>query len=285
MPELPEVETIRRGLAKRILAKTIKGISVAKLRLIKNSLAEFKKELIGNRFQAIDRVGKLLIFRLTKGHKYMLIHLKMTGQLIYKDKNELIAGGHNLPLIEDLPNKYSHIIFNFVGGAHLYFNDMRQFGYAQLVNKNSLEKIVAKYGLEPTSSSFSWLNFKKIFVNKKTKLKAFLLNQQQIAGIGNIYADEICWQVKILPWRPIAKIKEAELKRLYQACRRILAQAVSQGGTTFSAYRRADGKKGGYQTYLQVYGRQGQKCHRCRRLILKNKVAGRGTHYCLFCQK
>lgn len=284
MPELPEVETIRRGLAAKILHQKISGLQLAKLRLLKNSPRQFKKILIANSFSSIKRRGKLLIFHLTKADYYLLMHLGMTGQLIYKDKQELIAGGHNLPRIENLPNKYSHIVFDFKGGAHLYFNDMRQFGRVQLVDKKNLDKILSRYGSEPMDKNFSWLDFKKITSGRKTKIKALFLDQRHLSGIGNIYADEICWQSRILPWRSIANIKERELKSLYRACRQILQKAVAQGGTTFSDYRRADGSQGGYRAYLKVYGREGKQCFRCAKVIRKKKVVGRGTHYCSYCQ-
>lgn len=284
MPELPEVETIRRGLSKKILHQPIVSAKVTKKRMVLGSVASFVSTLKGKKIVDIDRVGKLLIFKLSKPNKYMLTHLKMTGQLIYQDKNNLIAGGHNFPKIESLPNKYSHIIIGFKGGGQLFFNDLRQFGYAQIVDTVTKDKIKAKFGIEPLSEEFNWLNFQKVFANKKTKLKALLLNQEHIAGIGNIYADEICWQAQILPWRDSHKLNKLEIRKLFLACQKIIKQAVAKGGTTFSDYRTAEGKQGGYRKYLKVYGRQKMACLRCQAIINKKKVNGRGTHYCVNCQ-
>lgn len=285
MPELPEVETIRQGLARKILHKSIVAVEVRKKRMIFGRISDFIRSLRGVHIAGIDRVGKLLIFKLSQKDRYLLVHLKMTGQLIYQDKKTLIAGGHNFPKIEKLPNKYSHIIIKFRDGSHLYFNDLRQFGYARIVGEQEKNKIRAKFGLEPLSPEFTWVNFQKVFSAKKTKLKALLLNQQHLAGIGNIYADEICWSAKILPWRPAHKISPAELKNLFNSSKIILARAIARGGTTFSDYRTAEGRPGGYRRQLKVYGRHNLKCVRCGRLILKKKINGRGTHYCAHCQK
>lgn len=285
MPELPEVETIRRGLSLKILHKPIAAVQIRKRRLVVGRSQAVIKFLVGQRIVAIERIGKLLIFKLSLADKYMLVHLRMTGQLIYQDKDTVIAGGHNFPKIENLPNKYSHIIIRFKDGAHLYFNDLRQFGYIQIVGEKEKNKIRGHFGLEPLDREFNWLNFQKIFLGKKTKLKALLLNQEHIAGIGNIYADEICWRAQILPWRETHKISTLELKKLFSASQKILTQAIAKGGTTFSDYRTAEGKRGGYRAYLKVYGRQNLKCKRCGHPIQKKKSAGRGTHFCGYCQK
>lgn len=269
----------------KILHKTIQAVQVNKRRMILGSASSFVKLLRSKRIVGIDRVGKLLILKLSLPGKYLLVHLRMTGQLIYQDKNSIIAGGHNFPKIEKLPNKYSHIIIRFKDNSHLYFNDLRQFGYVQIVGEKEKNKIRDKFGIEPLSDDFSWLNFQRIFTNKKIKLKALLLNQEQIAGIGNIYADEICWRARILPWRETHKISLAELKKLFNVSKKVLARAIAKGGTTFSDYRTAEGKRGGYRAQLQVYGRQNLKCKRCGQAVKKIKSAGRGTHFCGHCQK
>ncbi|MBU1203045.1 bifunctional DNA-formamidopyrimidine glycosylase/DNA-(apurinic or apyrimidinic site) lyase [Patescibacteria group bacterium] len=286
MPELPEVETIRRGLQKKIINKKIVNIEVIKPKLIRNKMDYFLNTLKNNYIFDIDRVGKLLIFNLAKDDLYLLVHLKMTGQLIYVLGDSYLAGGHNFPQVDNLPNKYSHIIIRFSDNSHLFFNDLRQFGYWQIVDKNQRQKIENKYGLEPGKENFKWSEFKKIFNKRKGVLKAILLNQQIISGIGNIYADEICFRAKILPDRTVDTLTESEIKILYQACQYIINKAIVNRGTTFSDYRDSDNQKGNFVRFLKVYGRAGKKCLRCKKEDIKKiKLAGRGTHYCPNCQK
>ncbi len=283
MPELPEVETIRQGLKKQILHKPISKIIVKKTNLVRDNLQDFQAILQDNAISQIDRIGKLLLLKLAKQEKYLAIHLKMTGQLIYSFKDKLIAGGHNLPIVDDLPNKFSHIIFDFKDGSKLFFNDMRQFGYLQLLDKKSRGQIIKKYGIEPLSKNFTLANFKKIFNNRTGILKALLLNQQIISGLGNIYVDEVCFRARV---RRVNTLSDIELKALWQACQYIIKKAISKKGTTFSDYRDSENKSGNYSQYLKVYGRQGQKCVRCKSTKIKKiTLAGRGTHFCPNCQK
>ena len=286
MPELPEVETICKDLNKKIVNKKIISVSVKKIRLIRSSVAKFKKEILGNKIIKIDRRGKLIIIFLSNS-KYLLIHLKMTGQLIYQQGDKIIAGGHSLPRLgQGLPSKFSYIIFIFSDKSKLFFNDMRQFGYMQTVTRAELDDILDNYGIEPLLDNFSWENFKKALQKRKTSIKALVLNQKIIAGIGNIYADEICHASRIRPMRKIDKLTESEKKRLWQNTTKIIKRAIDKRGTTFSDYVDADGQSGSYVKYLKVFGRQGQECLTCHRgFIKKIKHAGRGTHYCPNCQK
>lgn len=286
MPELPEVETIRRGLQSSILKKNIASINILKSRLVRNEDDYFIQTLQKQSIKQVDRIGKLLILELSDGKNWLLIHLKMTGQLIYAQGDNLIAGGHNLPLVEELPNKYSYIIFNFVDGSKLFFNDMRQFGYLQLVDEVGRQQAEDRFGIEPGQANFTWSNFRELFKNRKTILKSLLLNQQMIAGIGNIYADEICFRAKIRPDRRVHTLTIKEIKQLYLSTRYIIAKAIVKRGTTFSDYRDTDNNQGNFVSFLKVYGRQGQPCLRCgKNKINKIKLGGRGTHYCPNCQK
>ena len=285
MPELPEVETIRLGLQAKILNKKIVDLKVSKDKLIKNNTKSFIEKLVGNKFLDIDRVGKLLIVVLPE-EKYLLIHLKMTGQLIYSKEDDLVAGGHNWPKVDDLPNKYSHIIFTFDDNSKLFFNDLRQFGYLKLVNKADKQKAVDRHGLQPTDKEFTLKNFKALVKGRRAVLKAFLLNQQIISGIGNIYADEICFRAKVMPSRHLDTLSQDEIRRLWQASKYIIKKAIDKKGTTFSDYRNADGGRGGFADFLKVYGRQDKKCLNCKKSNIKKiKLAGRGTHFCPSCQK
>jgi formamidopyrimidine-DNA glycosylase len=287
MPELPEIETIKNDLGKKIINKKIKDVEVGLNKIIRSNLGEFKSVLIGNKFIAIDRRGKLLIFKLASRDKTLLIHLKMTGQLIYCQKGKMIVGGHSLPKIEsDLPNKYSHVIFYFSDGARLFFNDMRQFGYLKLVDRQELKKIIGTFGIEPLEKEFKLKNIKEILTGRKINIKAVLLNQQLIAGIGNIYADEILFEAGIRPNRLSGSLKDKEIKKVYQAIRVVLKKAVKYRGTTFNNYVDANGHKGNFIKFLKVYQREEEKCLRCKQgTIVKAKIAGRGTRFCPQCQK
>lgn len=287
MPELPEVETIKNDLNKKVLNKRIIQVDVRQKKAIRGSLSIFVKTLLGKSFQKINRVGKLLIFKTKESEFYLLIHLKVTGQLIYCYKNGVVAGGHDFPKVEinKLPNKYSHVIFKFADLSQLFFNDMRKFGYLKIVSKKDLEKILAEYGLDPLSSSFKLNNFREIFKNKKTSVKAVLMDQKLIAGIGNIYADEILFQARIKPNRKVNTLKKEEIKNIFEAIKIVFKKAIKYRGTTFSDYVDASGNKGDFIRFLKVYRREGEKCEQCGNIIEKIKIAGRGTRYCNRCQR
>lgn len=282
MPELPEVETIRQGLKEKILNQKITKVQVKKKRLVRNRLKDFLNILINNQFTNINRIGKLLILTLAD-HHYLLIHLKMTGQLIYVSKNDLVIGGHR-QAIGKLPNKYSHIIFTFQDKSQLFFNDLRQFGYLQIVDNT--QEIIDKYGIEPLTKEFTLNNFQDIFKKRKGILKPLLLNQTIIAGLGNIYVDEVCFQAKVLPTRQVNTLDTKEITKLYQACQQVIKKAVTYRGTTFSDYKDTAGKAGNFVQYLKVYGRSNERCLNCKQSTIKKiRLAGRGTHYCPQCQK
>lgn len=286
MPELPEVETIRRGLNKRIAGLTIKSVQVRKARIVKGSVKNFKAALSGNVILKFSQRGKLLIAALKSG-QFLLVHLKMTGQLIYQRGKDIVASGHSFRGMDwRLPNRHTHIIFSFRDGSRLFFNDLRQFGYMKIIDKQELKKELAKFGIEPLTKEFSLKQFRNIFSHKKTAVKTLLMNQGFIAGLGNIYADEVCFYAKVKPNRRVQTLNVAEAERLHRGCKIILSKAVKARGTTFSDYVDADGRQGGFIKYLKVYGRKGEKCQRCRQgIIAKIKQGGRGTHYCPYCQK
>lgn len=287
MPELPEVETIIRGLKNKILGKKIVKIDINLKKIIKSPLQEFVADLKGNKFKNVKRRGKLLIFELAHEDKFLLIHLRMTGQLIYKKDKKIMAGGHSYPNdFSNLPSKHSHIVFHFNDGSHLFFNDQRQFGVMQLVDKEELELVNAKFGVEPLGREFTVKKFKDILRNKKGNSKAFLLNQKFIAGLGNIYADEVLFFAGVLPSRKIDSLNKKEIEKIYKGIKSILKKAVEYRGTAFSNYVDVRGRKGKFLKLLKVYRREGKKCLRCKKeIIQKTKIAGRGTRFCNVCQK
>ena len=287
MPELPEVETIRRDLTKVIVGKKITDVKVINSRAVKVNADSFRKSLLNKKVKDIERIGKLMMLDLSDGN-FLLIHLKMTGQLIYRHGHKIIEGGHNLPVFteNDLPTKYTWVAWDFNDGGKLYFNDMRKFGYLKIVSKPEKEKIVAKYGIEPLTKNFTLANFKNVLAKRKTSLKAVLLNQALVAGIGNIYADEICFAASIRPDKSVAKMTEAEIKKVFIASEAIIKKAIAHKGTTFKDYVNAHGGKGNFSDFLKVYQRAGEKCLRCKKgIIASKKIGGRTSHYCPVCQK
>lgn len=294
MPELPEVETIRRDLSAKIVGRKIK---VAKIFDKKLLLADSRlsKILPGNKIAAADRIGKLLIFELADKN-FLLVHLKMTGQLVYADGDEIIAGGHpfkNGSVLDKvggrLPNKHTRLQLKFAPSriddeGNLFFNDTRRFGYAKIVSSKELELIKNGYGIEPLKKSFTLANLKKAISGRGVAIKAALLDQKKISGIGNIYADEILFASGIDPVRSAKSLNGGEIERIYAWSEKIIAKAVKHRGTTFSDYVDANGQKGNFTKFLRVYGRQGKVCLKCGSLIVKKRVAGRGTHFCPKCQ-
>lgn len=307
MPELPEVETIRQGLAREIVSKKINKIIIKKPNLVKHSELFFRTRLIKNCFTDVQRIGKLLIFSLKRKNsrnkkEFLLIHLKMTGQLVYCDEKKFTAGGHANSQAEEKifsgknelarnffcqEGKYTHIIFEFKDGAKLFFNDLRQFGYLRVVNQKELKKIKDSYGIEPGKADFTFLNFKKALQEKRGKIKAILLNQSIISGLGNIYVDESLFNARVHPEKIAKLLTEKEKKALFNSIKKIIKLALKYNGTTFSDFVNSKGEKGGFEKRLKVYGKEGKKCKRkdCLGIIQKIKVAGRGTHFCPICQK
>lgn len=287
MPELPEVETIRNDLREKILNKKIEKVDLRLKEIVKSSPKDLVLILKENSFKDIRRRGKLLVFALAKKNKYLTIHLRMTGQLVYQKGKKTIASGHsdNNDII-DLPNEHTHIIFYFSDKSQLFFNDLRRFGIVKIVGKKELEDIFDNFGIEPLEKGFSLKVFQNIIKNRKGNVKAFLLDQKYIAGIGNIYADEILFEAGILPGRKVVFLKAEEIKAIHKAIKKVLKKAIKYRGTTFNDYVDASGKQGNFLRFLKVYEREKRKCLRCEKgTIQKLKIAGRGTRYCDQCQK
>ncbi len=286
MPELPEVETVRRDLERALLNLPITSVEVLHSKTIRPlSAAQLTKKLHGDSVKAIARIGKLLIIELNGIDEVILVHLKMTGQMIYQSGKTVLAGGHSLSKQDaELPNKHTRLIITFKNGAHLFFNDLRLFGYLKLASRAELEKIKSGYGIEPLTDNFTWSNFKKALAGRKTNIKAVLLNQAVISGMGNIYVDEALWRAKIQPGRRVNTLTEKELKKLWQACHDVIELGVKHRGTTFNHFVDGHGQKGGFLKFLEVYGKKGEPCRRCQTPIKKVTLAGRGTHFCPKCQ-
>lgn len=293
MPELPEVETVRRDLSKYLVGASFQEVKIIDFKNVAPKATFLAKFLVGKEIAKVARRGKLLIIDLKDSDSHLLFHLKMTGQLIFLNQQEKIGGGHSLSdnsFVEavggKLPNKYTRAYFIFNNNSRLFFNDLRKFGYIKLVDTKELDVIISNnYGPEPLEKEFN-LNYLTIILkNRKRPVKGIILDQKLIAGLGNIYADEALFMAGILPWREAGSLKKSEIENLLLAIKEVIKKAIKARGTTFRNFVDGQGKKGNFSKLLQVYGRQNQACLKCASILLKKKVAGRGTHYCIHCQK
>lgn len=274
MPELPEVETIRRQLEKEIKGATIKNVVVRNAKPLNVQAEQFIAAVRGAKIKEVGRRAKLLIFYLSNNWR-ILFHLKMTGRMLLARKNAE-------------PTKHTHVIFELSGPRNLFFEDYRRFGFVKLLEEKNLEKYLAGqgYGPEPLSKNFNYKTMKEcLLAHKNKKIKQILMEQTCVAGIGNIYAAEICFHAGVRPDRKISGIKEPELKKIFSGIKKILMSAINNRGTSADAYVDAYGKQGTFVPKLKVYGRDGEKCLRCGGKIKKIKSAGRGTYFCPNCQK
>ncbi len=286
MPELPEVQTVVSELNCKIKGKTIKLIEVRNPGSGLPSPSFLIAKTKGKKVKEVKRRGKLIDIDLGGDHN-ILIHLKMTGQLVYVAKTgKKMSGGHPIDNVGVLPNKFSHVIINFIDGSVLYFNDIRKFGWVKYATNIERDIARQKYGLEPFDKEYTLENFTTIIKRyPKKKIKQLLMDQEKISGLGNIYADELLFTSRVLPTRLAGSLKLEEIKSLYKVIPKILEFAISKGGTTADNYVRTDGSKGEMVNFLKVYGREGKKCVRCAGIVSKIKLGGRGTHFCKSCQK
>jgi formamidopyrimidine-DNA glycosylase len=274
-------------LRKKIIGKKIKNFETLYPKVAAGKPNETAVFLVGKTIAEIDRRGKLMIVRFKKNDEVLLVHLKMTGQLIYVFKKTIIGGGHSFKTLNtQLPDKYTGAIFTFSDGSKLFFNDLRKFGYLKLADTAQLKKVLAGFGIEPLTHEFTYGAFSVLIKTKKMNIKTLLLNQALVAGVGNIYADEICHAAGVLPMRRTQTLTKDEIKKLYQATNAIIKKAIHYRGTTFNNYVDSDGRTGNFVRFLKVYERDGERCLACKKgLIHKKKIAGRGTHFCPHCQK
>ena len=288
MPELPEVETVARELHKSLVGKKItKTIVRVPKMVLPHTTDSFNLNLKNKVIEKVSRRAKIVIISLNT-NKFLLVHLKMTGQLIYKPASgKLVIGGHPQPGGgNDLPNKFTHIEFHFTDKSVLYFNDMRKFGWIKLVTETEKDLLLSGHGVEPLSKSFTVNIFTDLLTKYPNRnLKISLLDQKLVAGLGNIYVDEACFNAKILPTRIISTLTKTGIKKLHQEIVAVLKLSIKKKGTSAKNYVRPDGTKGGFVPYLNVYGRAGASCKKCKTPITKIKFAGRGTHFCSKCQK
>lgn len=288
MPELPEVETVKRGLNKLIIGRTIATVDSDNPKSFPNSQNDVNVFLINSKITTVRRRAKVLIIDLSTDYS-LVIHLKMTGQLVFVDSAVRFGAGHpNDSLVNSLPDKSTRVIIGFDDNSHLYFNDQRKFGWVRLMPTISVPDLdfMKKVGPEPLAPDFKASDFAaRFWRRRKTSIKAALLDQSVIAGVGNIYADESLWGAKIHPRRLVGSLSEADFENLYNKVRQVMNLSIEKGGSTNRNYVDAEGKKGSYMDFANVFRRDGLDCPRCNTKIIKLKVAGRGTHICPFCQQ
>ena len=280
MPELPEVETIRLGLKKYLVGHKITDIHVKTPKIFIGK----KEEVIGAKIVDLKRIGKGLIIELDIDF-VLIVHLKMTGQLIYQDektKNTALSaktGGATLP------SKYTHIIFVLDNGAFLYYNDLRRFGWIKVVRKDQLMQIpfFKEMGPEPFKD-LTPEKFKEIVSQSNLVIKVLLMDQKKIGGIGNIYANDALFEAKIMPSRKAKSLSSQEIKKLYRSILKVLQKSLDYGGSSDENFVNALGQEGNYQNHTLIYGREGEKCRVCGGIIKKIKLGGRGTYFCAICQ-
>jgi formamidopyrimidine-DNA glycosylase len=287
MPELPEVETVRLQLLHRLKGRTISAVTVHHEKST-NYDGDFILKTKGKTIDTIDRVGKLMIFSFTNETDFFLLaHLKMTGQFLFLDGTGNVGGGgHSLsPTDTHLPNRHTRITFTLDNGTRLFFNDMRLFGYVKVANAIDVAAARSNFGPEPIHDTFDVDYFIKGLKRRTSPIKAVLLDQSFVAGLGNIYVDEALFAAQVRPTRRADKVTKAEAAALAKAAGEIMNHSIRVGGTTFQHFVDTGGDNGNYTDYLKVFGKQGTSCPRCGATIKKIRCAGRGTHYCPGCQK
>ena len=282
MPELPEVETIKLGLQKRIIGKTLTKVQI----LSPESFLGNPNMVRNKKISGIWRRAKLLGIDLDD--KTILFHLKMSGQLIYEDDRRFI-GGHPTPdMVGKMPNNHTRVIFNFSDGSHLYFNDQRRFGWVKVVGHGSsiMDQVLKNLGPEPLDNGFDWKILKtNLLKHKNMPIKVAIMDQTVVSGVGNIYANEACFGARLDPRTKVGDLGDKEFKKLHEGVIRVIKNGIKHGGSTRAHFVDPEGHKGYFLDYAYVYGRDKHPCKICGTEIKKIQLGGRGTYFCPNCQK
>ena len=288
MPELPEVETLRLGLARLLPARQVVSVDFDWPKSFPNAPNDVQKFVIGAGVTTVKRRAKVLLIELSTNYS-LVIHLKMTGQLVFRGSKEKFGAGHpNKSLVGNLPDKSTRVTLTFKDGSQLFFNDQRKFGWMRLIPTPEVMNIdfFQKVGPEPLAADFTWQVMRdRLMKRQNSSVKAVLLDQAVLAGVGNIYADESLWGAKIHPATPVKQLSAAQFHKLHDELIFVLRLAIEKGGSTDKNYVNAEGKSGSYLSFARVFRREGHACPRCGTIIAKTRVAGRGTHFCPHCQK
>lgn len=289
MPELPEVEIVKRGLKDLIVGRVASRVQVRDSpKSFPNDPAAVEEFLYGSAVVDVERRAKVLMIHLSSGYS-LVIHLKMTGQLVYVDSEQgRFGAGHPTDsLVGRLPDRSTRVDIEFKDGGVLYFNDQRKFGWVKLIPTPEIQFLpfFQKVGPEPLEPDFTVEVFEgRLSRRRRSSIKAVLLDQTVVAGIGNIYADESLWGAGIDPRRMTGSLTQDEIRLLHEQIVYVLSLSIEKGGSTDRNYVDARGNKGSYIDFARVFRREGTPCQRCGAPILKMRHAGRGTHYCEICQ-
>lgn len=280
MPELPEVETIRRGLEHYLVGHKILDVEVKVPKLFQGGV----EEIIGSRVTKVRRFGKGLVIDLSNGFS-LAIHIKLTGQLIYRDpKTEKLPVSKQK--VGTVPSKFTHVTFTLDKNAHLYYNDLRRFGWIKVVKTSDVQNLpfFKSMGPEPFKD-LTIEYFKKVLSSSNLAVKPLIMDQKKIGGIGNIYANDALYFAKIDPKKPAKTLSPIEVKKLYEGVHKVMEKGMKYGGSSELTYVNVLGQEGEYQRHTLVYGRQSDICERCGGRIQKIYLGGRGTYFCPKCQK
>ena len=287
MPELPEVETVRIGLMRLLPGRVVAKVDFDWPKSFPNAPADVGKFLIGSKVVTVGRRAKVLLIELSTKYS-LVIHLKMTGQLVFRSGNQKFGAGHpSESLVGELPDKSTRVTLVFTDGSRLFFNDQRKFGWVRLLATAEVMELdfFKKVGPEPLAADFTWQQLRERLMRRQnSNIKAVLLDQAVIAGVGNIYADEALWGAKIHPATLVRDLSATKFHTLYDELVYVLKLAIEKGGSTDKNYVNAEGRRGSYISFARVFRREGQPCPRCGTTIIKTRVAGRGTHLCPKCQ-
>lgn len=271
MPELPEVETIRRDLSRLVVGKKILDVTTDSPKQVQPSLTAVKKAVVGAGIKKIQRRAKLLQIFLSN-NQILAVHLKLTGRLLVRKKGAP-------------KDDWQHVTISLSGNKELRFADLRKFGWIKLIkDKKELEKLLSEFGPEPLDS-LDLKKFKAILASSGRPVKVVIMDQKKISGVGNIYANDALFLARIDPRRPAKKITKIEAKKLFQAIEKVLKAGIKYRGASDQYYLDALGRKGSYQDHFLTYGREGKKCFDCGGEIKRIKIGGRGTFFCPRCQK
>lgn len=282
MPELPEVESIKLQLKKYLVGHKIEKVDVRYRKKFEGD----EKKLVGGKVKDVRRFSKVQSIDLNNGYS-VVIHIKLTGQLIYRGPNLKNPEELSKKIIGGLEGKHTHIIFHLDKNAKLYYNDVRKFGWIHIIKTSNVEKhkFIEKLGPEPFKD-LTLEYFRKMLAKTSRSIKVVLMDQGKIGGVGNIYANDALWLAKIDPKRASNKLSEDEITSLYKAIHDVLKNGLKYGGASELAFVTPDGSEGEYQKHTLVYGREGEFCNRCHKTkISKYFLSGRGTYVCPFCQK
>lgn len=273
MPELPEVETIKRGLSQRIVGLKITDVTYDAPKMLLPNPKTILAAVVETKIVKVDRRAKLILIYLSNGN-ILVIHLKLTGRLVIRTK-------------KTPPDEWQHVVFKFEGGSELRFCDLRKFGFVRLViDDKELEELLSEFGPEPLTSEFTKEKLGEILRRTTKPVKLLLIDQEKIAGVGNIYANEALFWARVHPEVKSNRLSDNQISGLYEALDKVLKEGIKYKGATESdrAYRDVEGNPGKFQEHFVVYGREGEKCIKCGTKIEKIKLGGRGTFFCPKCQ-